>query len=324
MIRHDWSIEELAELYELPLLELIQKAASVHSQYHPKSEVQIAHLISVRTGGCSEDCKYCAQSARYKTSVKAEPMLDLKEVLQRAKEAKEYGATRICLGAAWRNVRDNRQFEQILEMVSVICEMGLEVCCTLGMLDEHQAKRLKQAGLYAYNHNLDTSDRFYPTIITTRSYQDRLNTLAHVRSANISVCCGGIIGLGETKEDRLRLIQTLSSFHPHPESVPINRLTAIQGTPLGNQPEISVWELIKTIAVCRIAMPQSMVRLSAGRERMTIAEQALCFLAGVNSLHWGKKLLTVPNQSIDQDQQMFEILKLKPQKAYAKASACSS
>ncbi len=320
MIRHDWSIEELSELYELPLLELIQKAADIHNQYHPKNEVQIAHLISVRTGGCVEDCKYCAQSSYYKTFIKPEPMMELKEVLARAKEAKEYGASRICLGAAWRNVRNNPQFEQVLKMVSAVCEMGLEVCCTLGMLDQEQALRLKEAGLYAYSHNLDTSDRFYPTIITTRTYQDRLDTIAQVRSAKVTVCCGGIIGLGEKKEDRLRLLQTLSSFTPHPESVPINRLSPVKGTPLGEELEISVWELVRMVAVCRIAMPETMVRLSAGREKMTIAEQALCFLAGANSFHWGKKLLTVPNQTADQDAQMLEILKLKPQKAYAKAA----
>ncbi len=277
MAKHDWTLEELRALYKEPLLDLIYRASHVHRKHHNAREVQLCHLVSVKTGGCSEDCKYCAQSSRYQTDVMAEPLMDIEEVMQRARDAKEKGSSRICLGAAWRKVRNNQQFETILKMVQAIDAMGLEVCCTLGMLTDEQAKKLKQAGLYAYNHNLDTSDRYYKKIITTRTYLDRLHTLAAVRDANVSVCCGGIIGLGEEIEDRIRLIQTLASFNPHPESVPINRLVPIQGTPLGEQKPTSVWDLLRTIAVCRIAMPTSMVRIAAGREKMTHAEQSLCF-----------------------------------------------
>ena len=316
MVKHDWKLEELHEIYKMPLLDLVYRAAQVHRTFHDPQEVQLCHLVSVKTGGCSEDCKYCSQSARYQTDVKAEKLMDFDEVIKRAQEAKKNGTTRVCLGAAWRQVRNNKQFEQILKMVKAISEMGLEVCCTLGMLDKDQAKRLKEAGLYAYNHNLDTSEKYYDKIITTRKYGDRLKTLAHVREANISVCCGGIIGLGEKVEDRLSMIQTLASFDPHPESVPINRLVPIPGTPLGIEKQIPVWELVRTIATARVAMPKSMVRLAAGRLQMTHAEQSLCFLAGANSIFVGEKLLTAPNPAVDSDRELFQTLQLKTRSAY--------
>lgn len=319
-IRYNWTIEELKELYALPLLELIANSHQIHLQFHPPSEVQVCCLISVKTGGCPEDCKYCAQSSRYQTPTSAEPMMQYESVLNEAKKAIERGATRVCLGAAWREVRDNKPFEEILKMIKGITDLGVEVCCTLGLLKEHQAKRLKEAGLYAYNHNLDSSEKFYKTIITTRTYQDRLNTLDIVEKADLSVCCGGIIGLGEDSIDRLELLHTLSTRNPHPESVPINRLTQIPGTPLEHQPKLSTWELIRVIAVARIALPQAMIRLSSGRIEMSYEQQALCFLAGANSIFSGEKLLTVANTSIDHDEEMFQILGLKKRLAFAKCT----
>ncbi|MCH9632065.1 MAG: Biotin synthase [Chlamydiae bacterium] len=316
MIRHDWEKDELLSLYKMPILELIFKSATVHRQFNNPSELQMCHLISIKTGGCSEDCKYCSQSSRYTTSVKAQPFMKIEEVIKRAESAKSKGATRVCLGSAWRQIRDSKQFDEILKIVKTIDKMGLEVCCTLGMLNEDQAKKLKDAGLYAYNHNLDTSDKYYKQIITSRSYEDRLKTLSAVREANISVCCGGIIGLGEKVEDRVRLIQTLSSFNPHPESVPINRLIPIKGTPFGEKKQVSIWDLIRTIAVAKISMPRSMIRLSAGREKMTSAEQSLCFLAGANSIFIGEKLLTAPNKNLDQDEELFKTLDLQPRRSF--------
>lgn len=321
-IKHDWIIEELKELYDLPLFELISKSHHIHALAHDPTEVQLCNLISIKTGGCPEDCKYCAQSSRYQTSISAQPMMPLNAVVNEAKKAMEQGATRVCLGAAWREVRDNKQFEEVLQMIKTITEMGVEVCCTLGMLKEHQAARLKEAGLYAYNHNLDSSEAFYKTIITTRTYQDRLNTLDIARKADISVCCGGILGMGESYLDRLGLLLTLCQRNPHPESVPINRLSPIPGTPLENQPEVSVWEMIRIIAVARIVMPKAMVRLSAGRLEMSFEQQALCFFAGANSIFTGEKLLTVDNTPINKDEEMFHLLGLKKRPAFSKA-ACS-
>ena len=317
-IRYDWTIEELKQLYEMPLLELIAKSNSIHNQHHTPSEVQLCSLISIKTGGCPEDCKYCAQSSRYQTAVSAQPMMQYDEVLNEAKRAAERGATRVCLGAAWREVRDSRQFEEVLKMVKGITDLGVEVCCTLGMLKEHQAERLKEAGLYAYNHNLDSSEEFYKTIITTRTYQDRLNTLDIAEKANISVCCGGILGLGEEPIDRLQMLLTLCTRNPHPESVPINKLSQIPGTPLEDQPKVSIWEMIRIIAVARIVLPGSMVRLSTGRVEMSYEQQALCFLAGANSIFAGEKLLTVANTPIDRDEQMFQLLGLNKRPAFAK------
>lgn len=320
-IRHDWRIEELNEMYDLPLLELISKANHIHVHIHKPSEIQVCSLISIKTGGCPEDCKYCAQSSRYQTSVSAQPMMPLTAVLNEAKRAVESGATRVCLGAAWRELRDSKQFEDVLQMIKEITAMGVEVCCTLGMLKDHQAARLKEAGLYAYNHNLDSSEQFYKTIITTRTYQERLATLDIVEQANLSVCCGGIVGMGESGADRLELLLTLCRRNPHPESVPVNRLSQIPGTPLENQPKVSVWEMIRMIAVARIVMPQAMIRLSAGRIEMAFEEQTLCFLAGANSIFAGEKLLTVANTPIDRDEEMFQILGLKKRPAFSKVSS---
>lgn len=320
-IRHDWKIEELKEMHDLPLLELISKSNHIHVQIHKPSEIQVCSLISIKTGGCPEDCKYCAQSSRYQTSVSAQAMMPLVEVLNEAKRAVERGATRICLGAAWREIRDSKQFEDILQMIQGITGMGVEVCCTLGMLKSHQAARLKEAGLYAYNHNLDSSEQFYKTIITTRTYQERLATLDIVAQANLSVCCGGIVGMGESSVDRLELLLTLCQRNPHPESVPVNRLSQIPGTPLENQPKVSVWEMIRMIAVARIVMPKAMIRLSAGRIEMDFKEQTLCFVAGANSIFVGEKLLTVANTPIDRDEEMFQILDLKKRPAFSKVSS---
>lgn len=317
-IRHDWAIEELRELYALSLLELISKSNILHAQFHKPAEVQVCSLISIKTGGCPEDCKYCAQSSRYQTSVSAQPMIQYEEVLKEARKAVARGATRVCLGAAWREVRDSKQFDEVVRMIRGITDLGVEVCCTLGMLKEAQAKRLKEAGLYAYNHNLDSSEKFYKTIITTRTYQDRLNTLNVVEKADLSVCCGGILGMGEDSQDRLELLLTLSRRNPHPESVPINRLSQIPGTPLEDQPKVSVWEMIRVIAVARIVMPAAMIRLSCGRIEMSYEEQALCFLAGANSIFAGEKLLTVANTPIDKDEQMFQLLGLKKRPAFVK------
>ncbi|MBS0629406.1 MAG: biotin synthase BioB [Verrucomicrobia bacterium] len=311
MIRNDWNLEELRKLYELPLMELISKAHAVHCAYHDVGKVQVCSIISIKTGGCPEDCKYCAQSARYITAIKAEPMMSVEEVLRRAKLAKSQGATRVCLVAAWRSVRNSKQFEDALQMTREVAGLGVEVCCCLGMVDEAQAERLKEAGAYAYSHNLDTSERFYPKIITTRTYQDRLNTLKAIRKAQITVCCGAILGMGEEVEDRLELLRTLSSQRPHPESVPINRLSAIAGTPLEKQPTVSIWEMLRIIAIARITMPKTMVRLSAGRAEMSFEQQALCFFAGVNSIHMGEKLLTVGNSPVDRDREMFQLLGLR-------------
>lgn len=317
-IRYDWTIDELKELYEMPLLALIAKSHRIHHQFHQPDQVQVCSLISIKTGGCPEDCKYCAQSSRYQTAVPAQAMMTYEAVLQEAKKAQARGATRICLGAAWRGVRENRPFEEVLRMVKGIAELGLEVCCTLGMLNDQQAQRLKEAGLYAYNHNLDTSEKYYPTIITTRSYQDRLKTLDVVEKASLSVCCGGILGMGEEPLDRLELLLTLARRNPQPESVPINRLHQIPGTPLADQPPLSIWEMMRVIAIARIVMPASMIRLSAGRIEMSYEQQALCFFAGANSIFAGEKLLTVANPSVDRDEEMFQILGLKKLPAFAK------
>ena len=321
MIRYDWTIQELQELYALPLLELISTAHSVHTQFHNPSEIQVCSLISIKTGGCPEDCKYCSQSARYQTPVSATPLMQYEVVLREAKQAVERGATRVCLGAAWRQVRDSKQFDDVLSMIRGISDLGVEVCCCLGMLNDSQARRLKEAGLYAYNHNLDTSESFYQNIITTRTYQDRLDTLDTVEKADISVCCGGILGVGESAFNRLEMLLTLCSRNPHPESVPINRLSPIPGTPLEGMLKVSVWELMRVIAIARIVLPKAMIRLSSGRIEMSYESQALCFLAGANSIFAGDKLLTIANTPIDRDEEMFELLGLKKQPAYAKVSS---
>lgn len=316
MIRHDWKIEEIRDIYNTPLLDLIYSAASLHKQYNDTGEVQVCTLLSIKTGGCPEDCAYCPQAARYNTGVNVQALLQKDEVLGYAAKAKAAGSTRFCMGAAWREVRDNKDFDRVLEMVKGVNEMGMEVCCTLGMLTKEQAKRLADAGLHAYNHNLDTSADYYGEIIHTRTYEDRLNTLENVRKAGVTVCCGGIIGLGETHEDRIGMLQTLSNMAPHPESVPINALVRVKGTPLAENAKVDVWDMIRMIATARILMPAAMVRLSAGRAEMSLAEQALCFLAGANSIFAGDKLLTTPNPSFEEDNRMFELLGLRPRVAF--------
>lgn len=317
-IRNDWTKEEIAEIYNSPLLDLIYKGATAHREYHETGEVQVCTLLSIKTGGCPEDCSYCPQAARYHTNVKAQKLLSVDEVLSSAKEAKMSGSTRFCMGAAWREVRTNRDFDKVIEMVKGVSNLDLEVCCTLGMLTEEQAQKLKDAGLYAYNHNLDTSEEHYEEIISTRKYDDRLKTLEAVRKTNISVCSGGIIGMGETIEDRIGMLHTLATLPEHPESVPVNALVPVEGTPMENQPRVPVWDMVRMIATARIIMPKAMVRLSAGRVTMSMEEQALCFMAGANSIFAGEKLLTTPNPEVDIDKQMFQTLNLKPRKAYKK------
>ena len=316
MIRNDWNRQEVTEIYNTPVLELIYKAATVHRQHHDAWEVQVCTLLSVKTGGCPEDCAYCPQAARYHTDVKVHRLMEVEEVMKKAIDAKESGSTRFCMGAAWREVRDNKDFDKVLDMVKGVSTLGMEVCCTLGMLTHEQAEKLKDAGLYAYNHNLDTSEEFYGDIISTRAYKDRLDTLEHVRKAKISVCAGGIIGMGEGENDRIGMLLTLSTLPEHPESVPVNALVPVEGTPLEDQEKVSVWEMVRMIATARIIMPKAMVRLSAGRVRMTLEEQALCFLAGANSIFAGDKLLTTPNPGVVQDKLMFQTLNLKPRQAY--------
>jgi biotin synthase len=316
MIRNDWTIEEIQEIYNSPLLDLIYRAASAHRQYNNTGEVQVCTLLSIKTGGCSEDCAYCPQAARYNTGVNVHPLMQKDQVLEYAAKAKAAGSTRFCMGAAWREVRDNRDFDRVIDMVKGVNEMGMEVCCTLGMLTESQAKKLADAGLYAYNHNLDTSKEYYKEIISTRTYNDRLETLDNVRKAGISVCCGGIVGLGETHADRIKMLHTLSTMPEHPESVPINALVAIEGTPLENNQKVDVWDMVKMIATARILMPRAMVRLSAGRATMSVSDQALCFMAGANSIFTGEKLLTTPNPSFDEDKAMFDLLGLTPREAF--------
>ncbi len=320
-IRNDWTRAEITEIFNKPIMDLIYEAATVHREYNDANEVQVCTLLSVKTGGCPEDCAYCPQAARYHTDVKVHKLLDVDEVLNKAKNAKESGSTRFCMGAAWREVRDNRDFDKVLDMVKGVNGMGMEVCCTLGMLTEEQAKKLKDAGLYAYNHNLDTSEEHYEEIITTRNYDDRLDTLENVRKAKISVCSGGIIGLGENENDRVGMLHTLATLPEHPESVPVNALVPVEGTPLAEQPRVSVWEMIRMIATARIIMPKAMVRLSAGRVRMNVEEQALCFLAGANSIFAGDELLTTPNPDVNQDKAMFQTLNLKPRASFKGAAA---
>ncbi|WOK04963.1 biotin synthase BioB [Imperialibacter roseus] len=320
-LRNDWTRGEIEEIYNSPMLDLIYRAATVHREYSDPQEVQVCTLLSVKTGGCPEDCSYCPQAARYHTDVKVQKLMEVDEVLSNAKAAKENGSTRFCMGAAWREVRDNKDFDKVIEMVKGVNQMGMEVCCTLGMITESQAKRLKEAGLYAYNHNLDTSEEAYEDIITTRTYKDRLDTLENVRTAKISVCSGGIIGMGESHLDRVGMLHTLSTLPEHPESVPVNALVAVEGTPLEDQERVPVWDMIRMIATARIIMPKAMVRLSAGRVNMTMEEQALCFLAGANSIFAGDKLLTTPNPEVDADKQMFQVLNLKPRASFKGAAA---
>jgi len=310
-IRHDWTREEVRALFALPFSELIFRAQSVHRLHFHPSEVQISTLISIKTGGCPEDCAYCPQSARYDTGVKAEKLMTLNAVIAEARAAKHAGASRFCMGAAWREPKD-RDLDQVCEMVAGIKALGLETCATLGMLTPEQALRLKSSGLDYYNHNLDTSPDYYGAIITTRTYEERLDTLEHVRSVGIHVCCGGIIGMGETVEDRVGLVVTLANLPTHPESVPINMLVKVEGTPLAHGETIDPIEFVRMIAVARIVLPASVVRLSAGREDMSDETQALCFLAGANSIFYGPKLLTTSNPARERDARLLDRLGLIP------------
>lgn len=319
-VRHDWTKQEIADIYQLPFHELMYRASTVHRMYWDASEVQQCTLLSIKTGGCTEDCSYCSQSTRYKTFVKPTPTMKVQEVLEAAQRAKDAGSTRFCMGAAWRELGNKKNaFGHILEMVRGVNSMGLEVCCTLGMLNAEQAKQLKEAGLTAYNHNLDTSPEHYPNVISTRTYEDRLNTIANVRDAGISVCCGGILGLGEQEQDRVGLLHVLATLPEHPESVPINALVSVEGTPLGDSEDISgvdAFDMARMIATARIVMPRTMVRLSAGRLSFSDAEQFLMFQAGANSIFNGDKLLTTDNPEFDEDQALFEKLGFKGKPAH--------
>jgi biotin synthase len=309
--RHDWTREEIRRIYDLPLPELIYQAQLAHRAFHAPDEVQLCRLLSIKTGGCPEDCSYCSQSAHYKTGVAREDLMHPSDVIAAARTAKADGATRFCMGAAWRQVNDGKDFERVLEMVRGVSAMGLEVCCTLGMLNESQAMRLKEAGLTAYNHNLDTSPEFYENIVTTRGYDVRLQTISNLRKAGITVCCGGILGMGELDEDRIGLLEQLAQLDPHPESVPINMLVANEGTPLANAEPLEPMVMVRTIATARILMPASRVRLAAGRRQMSPEAVALCFIAGANSIFTGEKLLTTPNPAANEDQLLLTSLGMK-------------
>ncbi|MCW3122149.1 MAG: biotin synthase BioB [Flavipsychrobacter sp.] len=316
-IRHDWTREQIREIYERPLLSLVLDAAIVHKEMHTYGEVQISSLLSIKTGGCSEDCAYCPQAARYHTDIKVQALMKVEDVVKSAENAKAGGASRFCMGAAWREVRDNRDFDRVIDMVKEVNKLDMEVCCTLGMLTDYQAERLAEAGLYAYNHNIDTSAEHYSEVITTRTYDDRLDTISNVRKAGISVCSGGIIGLGETDADRIGMLLTLANMPQHPESVPINVLVPVAGTPLGENSRVPFDELVRMIATARLVMPGAAVRLSAGRLELSISEQAMCFMAGANSIFAGDKLLTTPNPEFNSDMEMFRVLGLKPKAAFA-------
>jgi biotin synthase len=313
------SIDYVRELYEAPFLKLISQASAVHRAHHDYDDVQLCTLLSIKTGGCPEDCAYCPQAARYHTDVEVQKLMTVDSVLAAAREAKESGSTRFCMGAAWREVRDNSDFDRVLDMVRGVRDMGLEACATLGMLTEEQAIRLKDAGLSAYNHNLDTSESFYSEIIHTREYDDRLRTLKHVQAAGISVCCGGIIGMGETADDRVSFLHRLANLDPYPESVPVNALVPVEGTPLAEQPPIDPLEFVRMIACARILMPKARIRLSAGRLSLTDEAQALAFLAGANSIFTGEKLLTTGNPGYDRDLALLERLGVKPEVLSAEA-----
>ncbi|RKZ94068.1 MAG: biotin synthase BioB [Gammaproteobacteria bacterium] len=306
-IRHDWTVEEVEALYALSFADLMFRAQTSHRQNFDPNAVQVSTLLSIKTGGCAEDCGYCPQSVHHESAVKAEPLMPLDKVLENAAHAKETGASRFCMGAAWRNLKD-RDLERVADMVTGVKDMGLETCVTLGMLEDHQAKRLKEAGLDYYNHNLDTSPEFYGDVISTRTYQDRLDTLSYVRDADINVCSGGIVGMGENDEDRAGMLVGLANMLSHPQSVPINLLVKVEGTPLAENDDIDPLEFVRTIAVARLMMPKSFVRLSAGRESMSDELQAMCFLAGANSIFYGDKLLTTDNPDTDHDQQLFSRL----------------
>ena len=315
-VRYDWKKEEVEAVYRTPLPELVYRAQTVHRRLHQADRVQTCQLISIKTGGCPEDCAYCPQSAHYDADVEREGLLDPQHVIDVARDAVSRGVTRFCMGAAWREAPQGREFDKVLEMVRGVSALGMEVCCTLGMLTEEQAVRLKHAGLTAYNHNLDTSPEFYGSIITTRVYDERLRTLAAVRKAGITVCCGGILGMGEKESDRVELLHQLATLKPHPESVPINMLVRVEGTPLASMPALDPLEMVRAIATARIIMPGSRVRLAAGRKQLSPEAVTLCFVAGANSIFVGEKLLTTPNPGPDEDEQLLESLGMKPLEPY--------
>lgn len=316
--KHNWTKEEILEIYNKPLMELLYEAATVHRKNHDPNTVQVSTLLSIKTGGCPEDCGYCPQAARYHTNLEGNDLMTVQQVKAQALRAKSSGSSRVCMGAAWRNVKDGPEFDQVLEMVRTINKLDMEVCCTLGMLTENQAQRLAEAGLYAYNHNLDSSEEYYKEVISTRGFQDRLDTIENVRKTNVTVCSGGIIGMGEKIEDRAGMLVALSTLNPQPESVPINALVAVEGTPMEDQEPVSIWEMVRMVATTRIVIPETQVRLSAGRTQMTREGQAMCFFAGANSIFAGDKLLTTPNPDVNEDMDMFKQLGLNPQKPFLK------
>lgn len=317
-IKNDWTKEEILEIYNQPFMDLLYQAATAHRKYHDPNAVQVSTLLSIKTGGCPEDCGYCPQAARYHTDIEGNDLMSVQQVKAQALRAKQSGSSRVCMGAAWRNVKDGEEFDQVLEMVRTINKLDMEVCCTLGMITENQAKRLAEAGLYAYNHNLDTSEDYYKDVISTRAYQDRLDTIDNVRKTNVTVCSGGIIGMGESVEDRAGMLVALATLSPQPESVPINALVAVEGTPMEEIEPIPIWEMIRMVATTRIVMPQTQVRLSAGRTDMSREGQAMCFFAGANSIFAGDKLLTTPNPDVNEDMEMFKMLGLQPMKPFVK------
>lgn len=316
--KHNWTKEEIIEVYNKPLMELLYDAASIHRKNHDPNVVQVSTLLSIKTGGCPEDCGYCPQAARYHTDIEGNDLMTVNQVKAQALRAKSSGSSRVCMGAAWRNVKDGPEFDQVLEMVRTINKLDMEVCCTLGMITENQAKRLAEAGLYAYNHNLDTSEEYYKEVISTRGFEDRLETIENVRKTNVTVCSGGIIGMGESVEDRAGMLVALSTLNPQPESVPINALVAVDGTPMEEEKPVEIWDMIRMVATTRIIMPETQVRLSAGRTQMSREGQAMCFFAGANSIFAGDKLLTTPNPDVNEDMKMFELLGMKPQKPFLK------
>lgn len=318
--RYNWTKQEILDIYNGPLMELLYDAATTHRKHHDPNTVQVSTLLSIKTGGCPEDCGYCPQAARYHTDIDGNDLMTVSHVKAQALRAKASGSSRVCMGAAWRNVKDGPEFENVLEMVRTINKLDMEVCCTLGMLTENQAKRLAEAGLYAYNHNLDTSEDYYKDVISTRAFEDRLRTIANVRKSNVTVCSGGIIGMGEQLEDRAGMLVALSSLNPQPESVPINALVAVEGTPMEDMEPVSIWEMVRMVATTRIVMPETQVRLSAGRTEMSREGQAMCFFAGANSIFAGDKLLTTPNPDVNEDIEMFKLLGLNTQKPFNKIS----
>jgi len=311
-VRHDWTRAEIRALHDLPVLDLVFRAATVHRAHHDGREMQVCKLISIKTGACPEDCSYCAQSSRYETDITPQKLMSKESVKEVAARAQASGVSRVCMGAAWREVKDGPQFDRVVEMVREVTDMGMEVCCTLGMLSEGQAKRLEDAGLYAYNHNVDSSAEFYETIITTRTYADRLKTIGNVRKTNVTVCCGGIMGLGESIEDRVGMLHTIATMNPHPESLPINILAKVPGTPMANNPDVPFWEVLRMIATARLVCPLADVRLTAGRAKLSPVEQAFCFLAGANSIFSSETetMLTkaVPSPSYDADKALLDLL----------------